>query len=122
MSIAPPAEPETTDWFAQYQGTQIGQTFIGDRSRLHIADVTVVEPNAVALDILCGAGATGDVDVSTVVRNARLDGGDRNDCESWWEKKVRLTPEAGVSQMLPGGLRKPRICGACQRLREQRMQ
>lgn len=106
------------DWFTSYQDTVIGQTFVGNRTRLHIADLSVVAPHSLSVRILCGAGDYGQMDVSTTVRNLNLDGSSEEECRSWWEQKVVMEPNQKLDRILPGGLRRPRICGRCESIRD----
>lgn len=105
-------------WFTDYEGTVIGQTFVGSRSRLHIADLSVVAPHSLSVRILCGAGDYGEMDVSTIVRNVNLDGSSEEACRTWWQQKVVMEPNQKLDRIVPGGLRRPRICGRCESIRD----
>lgn len=105
------------EWF-DAAGDVVGQTFVGDRNRLHVADVEVVGFNEVRLSVLCGAGSVDGVDVSTNVINALLDPADETGCRDWWAQKCQVEPDTTISRMLPGGLRRPRMCSKCEAIRD----
>lgn len=107
-------------WFdADELGRVIGQSFVGDRNRLHVADVRLVAFNSVQLSTLCRAGSGGGRDVSTTVTNVHLDvDSEQEDVALWWAEKVTLDAESSIEDQLSKGLRRPRMCGACVRIRD----
>lgn len=107
------------DWFTAYQDTIIGQAFVGERTRLHVADLRVVAPHSLSVRILCGAGDHGTINVETTVRNVNLDASSEAACRSWWQQKVVMEADQMLEGILPGGLRRPRICGRCEAIRDE---
>lgn len=102
-------ETKIPEWFAPHD---IGRGFVGDRTRLHVATITVVAPNAVEMEVLCGAS---EVTRST---NLILDPDDEQSCRDWWGSKVRVDAEQGIDKSLRGGLAKPRVCGDCKTIHD----
>lgn len=104
--------PPLPTWFADYQDTTIGHTYIGERSRTHIVDLIAEAPNRLRMEPLCdGPGST----ISTMPEVST-----RAEAHTWWAAKIKSEPGHDVTRMMPGGLIAPRVCGECRRTLEAR--
>lgn len=110
---------ERQQWFDQHRGEVIGQAFLGDRARLHIADVRALAPHMLQLSILCVDARAQQADLSVTMINQQLaqaQAESEQQCRLWWQQKLTVEPGASLDEMLPKGIRRPRMCHRCQEL------
>lgn len=110
---------EHPQWFLGLDGLRLGFSFVGDKSRMHIGQVVVLAPDSLKISTLCEAGDADGRDVSTVVRNTVIDVESEDAVRRWWASKTVMSAGAKLNRMLPGGLRKPRVCRRCQDLYDE---